>query len=57
MMFNIHFLNLIKKVPRFLSGGWDFFVSAGVYTPAEMPRSGNKVNEQVEKRIANFRFD
>jgi hypothetical protein len=37
--------------------GWDFFVSAGVHTPAEMPRSGNKVNEQVAKRIANFRFD
>jgi hypothetical protein len=36
---------------------WDFFVSAGVHTPAEMPRSGNKVNEQVAKRIANFRFD
>jgi hypothetical protein len=37
--------------------GWDFSVSAGVHTPAEMPRSGNKVNEQVAKRIANFRFD
>jgi hypothetical protein len=37
--------------------GWDFFVSAGVHTPAEMLRSGNKVNKQVAKRIANFRFD
>jgi hypothetical protein len=49
--------NLIKKVLRFLSGGLNFFVSAGVHTPAEMPRSGNKVNKQVAKRIANFRFD
>jgi hypothetical protein len=37
--------------------GLDFFVSAGVHVPAEMLRSGSKVNEQAAKRIAKFHFD
>jgi hypothetical protein len=31
-------INLIQKIHPLLSGGLDFFVSAGVYEPAEMPR-------------------
>jgi hypothetical protein len=36
--------------------GWDFSVSAGVHTPAEMPRSGNKVvsKERSGLRISDF---
>jgi hypothetical protein len=35
--------------------GWDFFVSAGVHTPAEMPRSGNTETEKQPKLFLNKR--
>jgi hypothetical protein len=36
--------------------GWDFFVSAGVYITAEMPRSGNEVmsRERSGLRISDL---
>jgi hypothetical protein len=50
------FLTLSKKSPLLKRWVGTFFVSAGVHTPAEMPRSSNKVmsKERSGLRISDL---